>query len=188
MSTIIEILTDAQKDIRVLAKQYQGHNYLRNILEAAFLPQKKLLLPSGSPPFRPLNASPYQMKGAFWQVARKIDIFMRPELSALKRESTFIQSLESMPRDEAEILILVKDQKLHEMFPIMTYENVVAAGYIIGKKEGAVQEQVNVQKIEPPKAEEIKKDVEQPIKRKPGRPFGSKNPPRVPKTIPDSNN
>ena len=182
MSTIVEILNDVNKDISVLPRLYANHNYLRNALEAAFLPQKKLNLPEGDPPYRPSTANEYQLKGSFWQVVRKIDVFQRTDLKPLKIETAFIHALESMSKKEAEILIAIKDQNLNKLFPNITYENLINAGYRIADrqfKEPPVVEEKKEVVVSPVVNDEgVKNEV---VKPRRGRPPGTKNPPKTDK-------
>lgn len=131
MDTIREILADADKDIKTILK-HNGNNYLRLLLEAAFIPEKKLLLPEGNPPFNKNNLSDVVTKSSFWQVARKIDIFQRSDVRSVVRETSFIHALEAISEKDAEILLAVKDQTLHTLFPNLTYDNLVAVGYRFG--------------------------------------------------------
>lgn len=128
MSNISEILSAANTDINTL-KQHIGNRYLRNLMEAAFIPEKKFVLPEGLPEFKGNLQHPDQISGAFWQIAKKLDTFQRAELPAIRRESIFIQSLESLSAIDAKILIAVKEQTLHKMFKTLTMKNLKAIGY-----------------------------------------------------------
>lgn len=128
MSTISEILSAANTDINTL-KQHIGNRYLRNLMEAAYIPEKKFVLPEGLPPFKGNTQHPDQLSGAFWQIAKKLDNLQRADLIPIRRESLFIQSLESLSTIDAKILIAVKEQKLDEMFKTLTMENLKAIGY-----------------------------------------------------------
>jgi hypothetical protein len=128
MSNISEILSAANTDINTL-KQHIGNRYLRNLMEAAYIPEKKFVLPEGLPEFKGNLQHPDQISGAFWQIANKLDTFQRAELPAIRRESIFIQSLESLSAIDAKILIAVKEQTLHKMFKTLTLKNLKAVGY-----------------------------------------------------------
>jgi hypothetical protein len=98
-------------------------------MEAAYIPEKKFVLPEGLPEFKGNLQHPDQISGAFWQIAKKLDTFQRAELPAIRRESIFIQSLESLSAIDAKILIAVKEQTLHKMFKTLTLKNLKAVGY-----------------------------------------------------------
>ena len=128
MSNISEIISAANVDINTL-KQHIGNKYLRNLMEAAYIPEKKFVLPEGIPPFKGNLQHPDQLSGAFWQIAKKIENLQRAELIPLRRESLFIQALESVSEIDAKILIAVKEQSLDKMFKNLTMENLKAVGY-----------------------------------------------------------
>jgi hypothetical protein len=62
--------------------------------------------------------------------ARRMYVFTRKDLSNVKRESLFISLLEGVHPEEAKVLIAVKDQKLHKMYPKITHKLVSDAGII----------------------------------------------------------
>lgn len=128
MSTISEILSAANTDINTL-KQHIGNKYLRNLLEAAYIPEKKFVLPEGIPPFKENPQHPDQLSGSFWQIAKKIENLQRMDITPIRRESLFIQDLESLSAIDAKILIAVKEQTLHKMFKTLTLKNLKAIGY-----------------------------------------------------------
>ncbi len=131
MSGIVEILTKAEDDIRTIML-HKDNRYLRNLLEAAYIPAKKLKLPEGDPPYKPNAMEEAQVSpGVFWQVAKKIDIFQieHPKHVLMKVETSFIQALESLSATEAKVLLAVKDQTLHKMFKGLTYEALQKVGY-----------------------------------------------------------
>lgn len=123
-----DILRDINKDINNI-KKYSGNSYLRNIFESAFIPAKKLILPEGVPPYKSSSAPSVQLQGAFWQEAKKLYVYLRADLKPIRRESMFINALESMSKEEAEILLAVKDQELSKLFPNITYEKLKEVGY-----------------------------------------------------------
>jgi hypothetical protein len=57
-------------------------------------------------------------------------VFTRKDLTAIKRESLFISLLEGVHPDEAKVLVAMKDQKLHKMYPKITHKLVSDAGII----------------------------------------------------------
>lgn len=128
MLTVHEILTAAGKDIDTIMP-HAGNKYLRMFISAAVIPAKKFVLPDGNPPHKQADPKTYQAEGAFWQMAKRVDIFSRADLKPARREMLFIQALEALPSHEQQILLLAKDQNLHLVFPKVTYDNLVAVGY-----------------------------------------------------------
>lgn len=128
MDSITDILNDASKDVKSILK-YKDNAYLRNLMDAAMLYEKRFNLPTGTPPYKPWSGNSVVSKGTFWQIARKISIFQRTDLSKAHQERLFIESLESLSNDEAKTLIAVKDQCLEDIYPNVTYENLKEVGY-----------------------------------------------------------
>ena len=52
-------------------------------------------------------------------------------MRALQRESLFVTALESVSKQESELLIAIKDQTLNKLYPNITRENInaVIPGY-----------------------------------------------------------
>ena len=116
---ISEILTkvnnakDKPKKVAVLREN--DSQPLRQILKGAFDPKIKWALPSGDVPFIANDAPEGTEHTDLAYEARKLWHFIEGGDGALhqnKRESMFVQMLEGLHPDEAEILIAIKDQKL----------------------------------------------------------------------------
>lgn len=133
MDTITEILSDASKDLKTLLP-LKSNRYLMNFMETAFLKSKKLNFPEGNPPYIPTTANEQQLKGSFWQFARKIDTLRRTDVHALRLETILVQSLESVSETEAKIIVHMKDQTLSEMYPEITLESLKSVGYFTNEQ------------------------------------------------------
>ena len=127
MEMISDLLRDIDKDITAAFK-HKGNKYFRNAMEAAFVPAKKFLLPEGTPPYKEMKGESVQL-GGFWMVANKMYVYTRADLKPSKRESLFIQDLEILSKEDATILVAIKDQKLTNLFPNITYDSLKAVGY-----------------------------------------------------------
>lgn len=131
MSNVYEILKAAEDNIESI-KQHVGNKYLRNLMEAAYLPEKKLQLPEGTPPFTPNSMEQAQVEpGVFWQICKKLDVYQRKyePPTSIKIETSFIQALETLSKEEAEILLAVKEQKLHKLLKGVTLAKLQGVGY-----------------------------------------------------------
>ena len=66
-------------------------------------------------------------------------VFCRADLKPVKRESLFISFLEGVHPTEAKMLIAVKEQALHKLYPKITRKMLEKAGVIqpLPKKEKA---------------------------------------------------
>lgn len=129
MDTLREILADIDKDISNI-KKHQGNNYFRLFMEAAYLKDKRLPLPEGPAPYKPSNIeSEVQTKGVMWQFLKKIDTLRNPKLHPLKREVMFIDALENVTKEEALVLMHMKDQSLPSIYGNITLPALKKVGY-----------------------------------------------------------
>jgi len=126
LTQMLQDINDNPKNIQ----NYKDDFLLKVICAHAFLPDYKMLLPEGAPPFKP-TAEPMGMTPTnLFSEAKRLYVFCRKDLTALKRESLFIGLLESIHPEEAKVVIAVKDQKLHKMFPKITHKLVSDAGIL----------------------------------------------------------
>lgn len=128
MLTIGETLGDINKDIKNL-NEHKDNQYLRNVLEHAFFPEKKFLLPEGTPPFKTNGLSSVETKGTFWQEARKMATYARADLKPVNRERLYISALEALDKESVGIFLAIKEQTLSSLYPNITRESLTAAGY-----------------------------------------------------------
>lgn len=123
-----DLLKDINTDINK-AIENKNNQYLRNALEAAFIPEKKFILPEGTPPYKEQQGPSAQLTGGFWMIAKKLYVYTRADLKPAKRESMFIQDLEILSKEEAAIFVTIKDQTLSTLFPNITRESLTKVGY-----------------------------------------------------------
>jgi vacuolar-type H+-ATPase subunit E/Vma4 len=128
MDTIEQILQAAEDNCESILK-HKDNKYLRNFMQAAYLPEFKMNLPDTDPPYKENPQHPEQLRGTFWQIVKKIDIFQRKDLKPLRQETLFIQALESIPANEAKILLAAKDQTLHKIYKGVTLAKLKKVGY-----------------------------------------------------------
>jgi hypothetical protein len=126
---LTQMLTEINDNPKAI-ENYKEEFLLKVIFAHSFLPDYKLDLPEGEPPFRPA-AEPMGMTPTnMFSEARRMYVFTRKDLTAIKRESLFISLLEGVHPDEAKVLVAMKDQKLHKMYPKITHKLVSDAGII----------------------------------------------------------
>ncbi len=83
---------------------------LRQVLEYAFDKRIEWELPPGKPPYTPCAF--LDQEGMLYSEMKKMYLFIKggnPGLKQLKRESIFLQLLESIPQADADLLCAVKD-------------------------------------------------------------------------------
>lgn len=91
---------------------------LQTIIRCVFDPNIKFLLPKGKAPYKPTEFENQETR--LYSEIRKMYLFIEggnPHLRQLKREQIFIEMLESIDRQDAELLEAVKDKK-------MPYKNI----------------------------------------------------------------
>jgi len=83
------------------------------ILKYAFDPNIRWLLPEGDCPYQPSEYP--NIENMMYTEARRLYLFIEggnPNLTQLKRESMFIDLLQSISPDDAKLLVAAKDKKL----------------------------------------------------------------------------
>ena len=115
ISWILEFTSKLPNDEEKIKCLRANESVMKPILNLAFNPDIKWLLPEDSPPYRPNHeALPTDM----YKEMRKMYIFLdeksggNPRLNQIKRESLFIDVLESVPVDDAKLLLEVKNKKI----------------------------------------------------------------------------
>ena len=104
---------------------------LRNILKGSFDDSVVFNLPKGIPPYRKDDAPKGFEPSNLHRVSRRFKYFNKggigDGLDATRREKMFIDCLESLHPDEAELVILMKDKRLAGKYKGITKALVVAA-------------------------------------------------------------
>jgi len=114
ISEILELASKKEtkeEKIEVLRK-YDGVT-LRTILQGAFDPGIEWDLPEGAPPYKPCDFLDQQ--GRLYQETRRLWIFLkgrRPDIKPVKKEQLFIGLIESLDKDDAKLLLAIKDKKM----------------------------------------------------------------------------
>mgnify|MGYP001343733171 FL=1 len=122
-----EILTkvnnakDKPKKLEVL-RRYDTKE-LRSFLKGAFDPNLVWLLPEGKPPYTPNDAPIGTEHTWLKQEVKRMFHFLQggnTELSQSKRDNMFIQMLEGLSAEEADLLIKAKDKALNKEYKGLT--------------------------------------------------------------------
>ena len=109
--------TKAQK-VKIL--QDNNTNALRSVLIANFDETVQSLLPEGDVPFEKNDAPLGTEHTVLEQEYRKLYVFFKggSSIKQSQRENLFIQMLEGLSIEEAELLILVKDKALNKKYRV----------------------------------------------------------------------
>ena len=120
----------SKKDKVAHLKKYNDSS-LRMVIKSSFDPKIKWLLPEGDVPYIPNDAPEGTEHGNLAYESRKLYHYIEGGntlISQNKRESMFIQLLESLHPDEADILVAAKDGVLHRKYKGLS-ENVVKEAF-----------------------------------------------------------
>ena len=96
---------------RVEFLRSQGNPTLFSVLGHMFDPRIEFRLPPGAPPYKP---SEFDEPGLIYSEMRKFYIFVKGQsenITQVKCEKIFIDMLEYVHKDDAEIIIAMKDKK-----------------------------------------------------------------------------
>ena len=125
--TVHEIFTkinnakDKTQKIAVL-KQFDN-NAMRQLLKAAFDPKIKFDLPEGNPPYINNEAPAGTEHTSLASEARKLYHFIvggNNTINKLKKETMFIQMLEGLHEQDAEVLMAIKNKNLNNTYKGLT--------------------------------------------------------------------
>lgn len=143
ISEVLQRVSNAKtKDEKVeILKEYKSPA-LTKILLCNFAKCVEFVFPSGKTPYTPTNRPIGIEHQVLFTEHRLLDKFIRksvngvmyygcsggakPRIPQVKKESLWIQLLEGLHKDEAEVLDLVKDKSLHKRYKI-TKQNVIEA-------------------------------------------------------------
>ena len=120
----------SKKDKVAHLKHYNDSS-LRMVIKSSFDPKIKWALPEGEVPYRKNEAPEGTEHSNLSYEARKLFHYIEggnPKLAQNKRESMFIQLLEALHPDEADILVAAKDKILHRKYKGLS-ENVVKEAF-----------------------------------------------------------
>jgi hypothetical protein len=95
-------------------QKHRDNKVLRELLRYVFDSEVTFALPEGSPPYEPNQFAEPHDSGLYREL-RKFYLFIEPvnpNVHQVKRESLFIDLLESLHPDEAKLVCAVKDKKL----------------------------------------------------------------------------
>jgi len=112
---------DKPKKLKVL--QHYNTAELRMVLKAAFDPKIEWLLPEERPPYQQNDAPEGTEHTYLKREARRLYHFIKggnPNLSQNKREAMFVQILEGLTKEEADLLIAAKDKTLNKKYKGLT--------------------------------------------------------------------
>jgi hypothetical protein len=132
ISEVLQKVSNAKTKAEKI-KLLQEHNTdaLRSILIINFDESVVCLLPEGAPPYKPNEAPKGTEHTVLEKEARLLFNFFKggnPSITQTRREMIFIQMLEGLHADEAEVVVLAKDKKLTDKYKRITF-NVIQEAF-----------------------------------------------------------
>lgn len=121
VSEIIQRTSNAKtRDEKIEILKHYDSPALRAVLIWNFDNRVESILPEGEVPYTPNDAPIGTEHTKLSHEWRKFNYFVKgvSDLSMVKRETMFIQLLESLHSSEAELLCLVKDKQLHKRYKV----------------------------------------------------------------------
>lgn len=118
VKSISEVLKEisrikSRNEKKAALQRLRGNKAFMTILKYAFDPKIEFELPEGEPPYKPCEFLDQQNR--LYQEARKFYIFTKrgaPNLHPLKRESLFVDLLESIDPEDAKLVLAVKNKNI----------------------------------------------------------------------------
>ena len=130
MSEILDKVAKAKtKEKKVELLREHNTDALRMVLKSSFDPNIEWDLPEGDVPYTPNESPEGTEHNMLVHEARTLFHYIKggnPQLTTNRRENMFIQMLEGLHPDEANIIILAKDKKLSDVYAV-TYDQVKEA-------------------------------------------------------------
>jgi hypothetical protein len=128
ISEILESISQiSSRKEKVQALRAHGNNKaMMTILKYALDPKITFELPAGDPPYTSCTIP--DQYGVLYRESRKLYLFTKqgmPDLPAIKRETLFIDLLESLDPKDAHLILSVKDKKIP--YPGITFKLVQEA-------------------------------------------------------------
>ena len=113
-----------------LLKEYNSDS-LRMVIKSSFDPKIKWALPAGEVPYKQNDAPIGTEHNVLAYEARKLYHFLEGgnnDINQNKRETMFVQMLEGLHENEADVLVAAKDKILHQKYKGLS-DNVVKEAF-----------------------------------------------------------
>ena len=132
MSEVLDKVAKAKtKKQKVELLRQHNTDALRMVLKSSFDPRIEWDLPEGDVPYTPNDAPEGTEHNMLVHEARTLYHYIKggnPQLTQNRRENMFIQLLEGLQQDEAEIIVSAKDKGLHRKYKGLS-SNVVREAF-----------------------------------------------------------
>ena len=121
-----EVNNASSKAERIRLLQQYNLRPLRTVLALAFDKNIQLDLPDGAPPFKRDEREPVGLSSAslYTESRRLARTAITDPLPRMKKEMVFVQILEGIHWQEADLVVAAKDKQLEKLYPNITREIV----------------------------------------------------------------
>jgi len=118
------------KPLKIEVLRNNDSQGLRQLLKAAFDPKITWDIPEGTPPYIANEAPAGTDHTSLLDEVRKLYLFIKggSNIAKVKKETLFIQMLEALHKDDAQVLLDIKDKKLNLVYKGLT-ENAVKEAF-----------------------------------------------------------
>ena len=132
MSEILTKVNNAKtKDKKIAVLKDNDSEPLRMLIKASFDPKIEWVLPEGDTPYKPNEAPEGTEHTLLSQEVKRVWHFIKGadnQTPRMKKETMFIQMLEGLHKNEAEVLCHTKDKILHQKYKGLS-DNVVKTAF-----------------------------------------------------------
>ena len=132
MSEILTKVNNAKtKDKKIAVLKENDSEPLRMLIKASFDPKIEWVLPEGDTPYKANEAPEGTEHTLLSQEVKRIWHFIKGadnQTPRMRKETMFIQMLEGLHKDEAEVLCHTKDKILHQKYKGLS-DNVVKTAF-----------------------------------------------------------
>jgi len=120
---LIQVNNAKDKPAKIAVLKKNDSVPLRQVIKGAFDPNIKWALPEGTPPYKENDAPAGTEHTSLFTEARRLWHFVEGadnKLPKAKKEMMFIQLLEGLHKDDAALMIAVKDKALNKKYKGLT--------------------------------------------------------------------
>ena len=120
---IVEKQSNDTDRANLLLNESNNDPFIKWMLRFNFDPNIKFILPEGTPPYKKIEDRPMGYEEVtLYKAQKRFYLWLDPNqnLKPMKRESLFIEFLESLHYTEADLICLIKDGKLNDKYPSIT--------------------------------------------------------------------
>lgn len=108
-------IKNKEEKIKEIRRLWVALSPLRIVVEVCFHPKIEWILPDGAPPYKKMPKemdAQVQLYNRIKKIGMFFDRSFYPDMKNAQREGLYIQFLESLDPDDAELMLAIKDRKI----------------------------------------------------------------------------